>query len=174
MRQRWSVLIGIAVGMASTCAFAETGKAVIKGTAEGSEVTGTAVLQDTLGGLQVTVQVAHVPPGQHGLHIHQYGDCGEKGNAAGGHYNPSNTPHGFLPKDGPANAHAGDFGNIIVGPDGSGTLSLTLPPGVTLTGGPHSVAGRAIVLHEKTDDFGQPTGNAGGRIGCGPVLLTKD
>jgi Cu-Zn family superoxide dismutase len=34
------------------------------------------------------------------------------------------------------------------------------------------VAGRAFVLHEKADDFGQPVGNAGSRIGCGPIVLT--
>jgi hypothetical protein len=28
-----------------------------------------------------------------------------------------------------------------------------------------------VVLHEKADDFGQPTGNAGGRIGCGTIQL---
>jgi Cu-Zn family superoxide dismutase len=34
------------------------------------------------------------------------------------------------------------------------------------------VGGRAIILHEKMDDFSQPTGNAGGRIGCGTIIVT--
>ena len=38
---------------------------------------------------------------------------------------------------------------------------------------PHAVAGRAFILHEKQDDFGQPTGNAGGRIGCGKIDTTE-
>jgi Cu-Zn family superoxide dismutase len=29
-----------------------------------------------------------------------------------------------------------------------------------------------VILHEKEDDFGQPTGNAGGRIGCGVIHST--
>ena len=113
-----------------------------------------------------------VSAGTHGLHIHEAGDCSGGGSAAGSHFNPDGVSHGFLPQDGSAKAHPGDMGNIEVGQDGSGSLNLTLP-GVHLASGPYAVAGRAIVLHEKVDDFGQPTGNAGGRIGCGPIVLTK-
>ena len=174
MTRHWLVVGGVLVGMSGVSGFAETGKAAIQGTVEGSTVSGTATVVQTPAGVQVAVQVSGVAPGKHGLHIHQYGDCADQGNAAGGHYNPSNAPHGFLPSDGPERAHAGDFGNLEVGADGTGQLTLTLPPGVALTGGPHSVAGRAVILHEKPDDFGQPTGNAGGRIGCGPILLVKE
>jgi len=31
------------------------------------------------------------------------------------------------------------------------------------------VLGKSVIVHEKTDDFSQPTGNAGGRIGCGII-----
>ncbi|MBI2167628.1 MAG: superoxide dismutase family protein, partial [Candidatus Omnitrophica bacterium] len=44
-------------------------------------------------------------------------------------------------------------------------------PGLTLKEGEYAVAGRALILHEKEDDFGQPTGNAGGRIACGVIQL---
>ena len=171
--RKWGILFGIVIGLWSTCVFAEAGTAVIKGTADGSSVTGTATLSDTPAGLQVVVQVSGTPPGKHGLHIHQSGDCAEKGNAAGGHYNPDHVTYGFVPNDGLTKAHPGDLGNIDVGADGSGSLTLVLP-GIVFSGGKYSVAGRAIVLHEKVDDFGQPTGNAGSRIGCGPILLTKE
>jgi Cu-Zn family superoxide dismutase len=36
-------------------------------------------------------------------------------------------------------------------------------------GDPSSFLGRAIIVHEKADDGGQPVGNAGGRIGCGVI-----
>lgn len=171
MAERWAWVMGVLVVTGCTAASAETGTARIQATTEGSSVSGTATLADTPEGLTVSIQVAGVAPGQHGFHIHQYGDCAEKGNAAGGHYNPEGVQHGFLPKDGFTKAHAGDFGNIDVGPDGTGSLKLTLP-GLSLSGGTYSVGGRAIILHEKTDDFGQPTGNAGGRIGCGTIVLT--
>ena len=173
MNRGVGVCAGIVMGLFSSGAFAETGKAVIQATADGSSVRGTAVLADTPAGLQVSVSVTGVAPGKHAIHIHQYGTCDDHGSAAGSHFNPSNVTHGFLPTDGLAKAHPGDLGNLEVGPDGSGTLSLTLP-GVSLTGSKYSVAGRAIVLHEKVDDFGQPTGNAGSRIGCGAIVITKD
>ena len=172
MRRGQMVMAGLIIGLLAPAAWADTGKAVIRGTADGSSVSGSATLTDTAGGLQVAMQVSGVLRGKHGLHIHQYGECGDQGSAAGGHFNPDKVPHGFLPSDGLTKAHPGDMGNIEVGPDGSGSLTVVLP-GVALSGSQYSVGGRAIVLHEKTDDFGQPTGNAGGRIGCGPILLAK-
>jgi len=175
MRRLGPWVVSVVVGLSCSTVFAETGKAVIQGTSAGSKVSGTAKLTDTRQGLKVVVNVAGVPPGKHGLHIHEKGACGDQGKAAGGHFNPAKVPHGFLPKDGPTKAHAGDMGNIDVGPNGSGKLAVVLP-GVSLkgTGGTPSVDGRAIILHEKVDDFGQPTGNAGGRIGCGVIETTKE
>lgn len=149
-------------------AFAATGTADIKGTKEGSAVTGTAVLTETPEGLKVSLSLENVPPGKHGFHIHEKGACGDEGMAAGGHYNPEAAPHGFLPKDGFSHAHAGDFGNVEIASDGTGKMETVLP-GLSLTGGKYDVMGKAVILHEKEDDFGQPTGNAGGRIGCGVI-----
>jgi Cu-Zn family superoxide dismutase len=174
MSLRWVVMVGVVTGvMSGSPVCAETGQAVIQGTSEGSTVSGTATLSELPGALKVSVQVSGVAPGTHGLHIHQFGDCGNQGNAAGGHYNPEGAPHGFLPTDGFAKAHAGDFGNLEAAADGTGSIELVLT-GLSLSGGPHSVGGRAIILHEKADDFGQPTGNAGGRIGCGAIVITGD
>src|SRR3989338_1010997 len=121
--------------------------------------------------MEITIE--NVSPGKHAFHINEHGSCDEKGNAAGSHYNPENVAHGFLPKDGFTAAHAGDFGNIQAGADGSGKVELFLA-GLTLTGVQHNVTGKAVILHEKEDDFGQPTGNAGGRIGCGIITLTDE
>ena len=175
MKRSWVGLGLVLLGLGASCtsAGAETEKVIIKGTSKGSKVSGIAQLADTPSGLKVSVKVAGVQPGKHGIHIHENGDCGDAGKAAGGHFNPANTPHGFLPTDGPAKAHAGDMGNIEVGRKGKGKATVVLP-GVSLTGanGTQSVKGRAIILHEKVDDFGQPTGNAGARIGCGPIVIT--
>jgi len=152
-------------------AYASVGVATIKGTKDASAVSGDVTITETDKGIEVEVKVAGVPTGKHGFHFHEVGNCGDEGNAAGGHFNPEKTKHGFLPQDGYQNAHAGDMGNIVVTPDGTGSLKQFLP-GVYLTKEP-SIGGRAVILHDKEDDFGQPTGNAGGRIGCGVIELKE-
>ncbi len=152
-------------------ALAVTGKAQIQGTAEGSPLEGTVVLQEAEGGLNVSLTVTNIPQGRHGFHIHEFGSCADSGNAAGSHFNPDGAEHGYLPEDGFEDAHAGDFGNIEIGPDGRGSGEWLIP-GLSLVEGPYSVAGRAFIIHEKEDDFSQPTGNAGARIGCGAIVIT--
>lgn len=164
-----AVVVGAMV--AAPAFAAESGKAMIKPTREGSSIKGTAALNETADGVRVTVRINGAAPGPHAIHVHQFGECDDQGNAAGSHFNPSGAPHGFLPKDGIERAHAGDMGNIQIGENGSGSLDVTLP-GVTLANGPNSLAGRAIILHEYADNFGQPTGNAGGRLGCGAIVLS--
>src|SRR5699024_4263193 len=74
------------------------------------------VFTDLPNGTEVTVEVSglpdykpahgeHAPIGPHGFHIHENGDCevGDESDpfqGAGGHWNPTNQPHGN---------HAGDF-----------------------------------------------------------------
>lgn len=117
-------------------------------------------------GLLIEANLKNVPAGEHGFHIHEVDSCEEGGKAAGGHFNPDKTQHGYLPDDGLENAHAGDLGNISIAEDGMGSLSLTLSE-LTFDTQQYGIKGRSVILHEQKDDFGQPTGNAGGRIGCG-------
>ena len=149
------------------------GEAIIKGTALDPAIEGTATFEDTPEGLQVHIALSHVAgAGKHGIHIHAAGDCGDNGKNTGGHFNPLGVQHGLLTKDGLQGAHVGDMGNITVKDDGTAEMTTVLP-GVKLASGNLSVAGRAVILHAKEDDFGQPTGNAGGRIACGPIIVTK-
>ncbi len=167
------LVVGVVMAGSGQAFALESGKAVIHGTTEDSQVTGTAVLKMTEGGLSIVVDIEHAPPGLHGLHIHQFGTCDDAGKAAGGHYNPDAVKHGNVLKEGLNGAHAGDFGNIEIRPDGTAHLEL-MAPGLVLGGDKRSIGGRSIILHEKADDFGQPTGNAGGRIACGTIVITGD
>jgi len=142
--------------------------AELKPTVEGSPITGKVSFMETDEGLKINAVVEKAPPGKHGFHIHEKGDCSDQGNAAGGHFNPDAVPHGDVEKHGFQKAHAGDLGNIEIGSDGKGKLEKIIP-GLTLKQGKYGVVGRSVILHEKEDNFGQPTGNAGGRIACGVI-----
>ena len=173
MRKRVTSLTAAFILIAVSLAFAETGGAVIRGTEKGAKRVGLAWFRDTEQGLQVIARLKNLAPGKHGFHFHQFGYCGEKGLNAGDHFNPAGAPHGSLLKNGFGGAHAGDLGNIEVGPDGRGTLDIVIP-GLSLSGGQYSVGGRSLVVHAKEDDFGQPAGNAGARIGCGTIFLVSE
>lgn len=151
--------------------FAEKGQAHIRPTQEGKDYAGDVFFEDTPDGLKVSAELKGFVPGDHGFHIHQFGDCRDSGKAAGGHYNPEGAPHGMVMKDGFKSAHAGDLGNVSIAADGTAKLEVVVPD-LTLSSGPHSIAGRSVVVHESKDDFSQPLGNAGARVGCGEIVIT--
>lgn len=168
-----NILFVLAAALTTALWAQQTGVAAyadIMPTQASSKAAGTARLLETRSGVQVTVRLTGVPPGEHGFHVHEFGNCGAGGEAAGVHYNPLGTTHGMVVKDGVRSSHAGDMGNIVAKSDGTAELVLNLPE-VTLRAGPLSLDGRALVLHEKPDDFGQPAGNAGLRIACGVIKL---
>jgi Cu-Zn family superoxide dismutase len=133
----------------------------------GQTAAGTVNLtQMADGSVRVQVDLTGVPPGVHGFHIHEKGDCGDNGNAAGGHYNPMSTPHAAPDVD---PHHAGDFGNVTA--DASGNVRTTFTTrSITVEEGHMTAVGHAIILHANPDDLTtQPSGTAGARIACGVV-----
>lgn len=132
----------------------------------GSTATGKGAFHQTSQGVQATITVANAAPGQHGLHLHATGDCSAPdAESAGPHWDPHKAAHGAPGSP----AHAGDLGNITVGPDGTGRLQIILS-GATITPGDMSIVGKAVVLHETADDLmTQPAGNSGARIACGVI-----
>jgi Cu-Zn family superoxide dismutase len=134
----------------------------------GSKLAGKATLSEEGTGVKVQVDIENVKPGDHGSHIHEAADCtAPDAKSAGGHYNPDHHDHG-LPDA--AAKHLGDLGNIVVGKDGKGTLTIIVPDANLKPNDPHSFIGRAVIVHEKKDDGGQPVGNAGSRIGCAAIV----
>jgi Cu-Zn family superoxide dismutase len=146
---------------------------------------GTVRFSEAEGGTQVSVQVTGLPPGFHGFHVHAVGRCEPNsanpadpsmtGNflSAGGHIGAGKSDHGH---------HLGDLPILYVTESGTGSLTavtdaLTL---ADLT----DADGSAVMVHAGADNFaniperyapGGPdattrnTGDAGGRIACGPV-----
>jgi superoxide dismutase, Cu-Zn family len=117
--------------------------------------------------VRVSVYVQGLKPGsEHGLHIHEKGDCSEGGKASGGHFNPTGKPHGSFQS---GDHHAGDLPPLAAAKDGRAKIDVEVS-GLAVVPGPSSVVGRAIVVHADPDDFKtQPSGNSGTPIACGVI-----
>jgi Cu-Zn family superoxide dismutase len=134
----------------------------------GSKLTGDVKFSEKGKEVTVVVTVENAPPGDHAVHIHEKGDCSAPdAKSAGGHWNPGADQHGQW---GHEHFHLGDIGNLKVGADGKGSITLTTDKWTLGGDEKTNVEGRAIIVHEKIDDFTtQPTGNAGNRLGCAVI-----
>lgn len=137
---------------------------------EGNNIGGININSGPHGSV-ITISISRngLPPGWHGIHIHQVGDCSDVGEfkLSKGHINPSNSKHGLLNPEGP---HPADLPNIFAASDGSVKVEL-FAPGVTIGDGNGENLldsdGSAIVIHANPDDhISQPIGGAGPRIAC--------
>merc|ERR1712160_93119 len=141
----------------------------------GSSVSGIVKMSQTEGQkVKIVADIKGLTPGQHGFHIHQYGNLTEGCKTAGPHFNPAGNVHG-----GPDSEvrHVGDLGNVTAGDDGVAVYEIE-GTDVNLSG-ETSVIGRSFVVHAGIDDLGQgghelsaTTGNAGGRLACGVIGLS--
>lgn len=135
----------------------------------GSTVSGSVTFTEIEDVVSIVAEVSGAAPGLLGIHLHEIGDCSaEDFTSAGGHFNPTDAPHGG-PTD--SERHAGDFGNIEIDADGNGYLEIESDM-LRLDDSENSVIGRAVILHEAQDDLvSQPTGAAGARSACGVVVV---
>ena len=164
-------LIAIALMFTLGSAFAqEPTKAIaVLHSASGSQVTGTVTFTKMGDTVQVVADITGLKPGKHGFHIHEFGDCSAAdASSAGSHFNPTKMPHGAPDA---AERHAGDLGNLEA--DSTGKAHLELKDNMLKLSGENSILGRGAIVHEKVDDWSQPTGNAGGRVACGVIGVAK-
>jgi superoxide dismutase, Cu-Zn family len=130
---------------------------------KGNAVAGTIVLEQKDGYCQLAGEITGLTKGEHGFHVHTFGDLrAPDGASAGGHYNPDAHQHG-----GPdaAEHHQGDLGNITADANGVAKVDVKLK-GVEL----QSLLGRSLVVHKDADDLKtQPAGNSGPRIAVGVI-----
>lgn len=141
--------------------------------ASGSLVSGRLTLAPMGDGVHLGGEVGGLQPGSsHGFHIHEKGDCSAvDGSSAGGHFNPAAQSHG---RAGHGAHHAGDSDNLVADANGVARVDAHIS-GVSLGGGAaNDIAGRAIVVHAAADDYSsQPAGNAGARVACGVIRVTR-
>ncbi|RWS31276.1 Cu/Zn-superoxide dismutase-like protein [Leptotrombidium deliense] len=141
-----------------------------------SAVTGTVTFQQTGDGpVSVSGEIRGLKPGNHGFHIHEFGDNTNGCTSAGPHFNPHGKEHG-APED--ANRHVGDLGNVVA--DNNGVAKISISDKLITLNGPLTIVGRSVVVHEDVDDLGKgghelskTTGNAGGRLACGVIGVAK-
>lgn len=134
------------------------------------KASGALVIDASGDALKISGKVDGLTPGQHGFHVHEFGDCSSPdGKSAGDHFNPSGAPHAGPKAD---IRHAGDLGNLSAGEDGVAAVEITDTK--LALDGDRSIVGRSILVHEKADDLKtQPSGDSGARISCGVVGLAK-
>jgi Cu-Zn family superoxide dismutase len=129
---------------------------------------GTAELVEGPHGVLVKLRATNLEVGEHGFHIHQTGACSPDFGAAGGHYAPDGSGHGWMHPEG---YHAGDLPNIHADALGNANTDV-FTDRVTLSEGAESTLfdedGSAIIIHESPDSYAADAG-AGGRVACGVV-----
>ena len=89
----------------------------------------------------MTGKITGLKPGNHGFHIHQFGDYTGGCVSAGSHFNPHNKDHGG-PDD--TERHAGDLGNVVAGADG--VVNLDITDAQIPVDGPNCIIGRSVVV----------------------------
>ncbi|MCD0176008.1 superoxide dismutase family protein, partial [Deinococcus sp. 14RED07] len=145
------------------------------------QVRGTAIFEQQGGGVRVSVTVSGLTPGQHGMHVHEFGRCTPGVDAAtntvvafggaGGHFDPGMSRNHDDPQADNHAGHGGDLPMLTVGADGTGRASFTTAK-VSLTG-LNGVLNRSLVIHAQPDDYrSDPSGLTGARERCG--IITRD
>ena len=143
-------------------------KEVLLHDGSGAEV-GKVTLRENGQRISIRIEVHGLAAGLHGMHLHAAGRCeGPDFQSAGGHFNPTGMRHGHKNPQGP---HLGDLGNLKVGDDQKGDMTVDVSGPEARLGlkgfleaNPN---GLALVIHASQDDeTTDPTGNSGARIAC--------
>lgn len=138
---------------------------------EGNTARGTITfLMEDDSTVQVSGTISGLAPGEHGIHVHENGDCSAPdASSAGPHFNPTGAMHGG-PDAGMDQRHVGDLGNIQAGADSTAAVQIT--DNVITFEGTNSIIGKALVVHETADDLTtDPSGNSGARLACGVIQM---
>ena len=131
---------------------------------------GQVIVTETKYGLVFTPELAGLPPGLHGFHVHENPSCLPKEKdgknvpalAAGGHYDPLKTgKHGFPWGEG----HFGDLPALYVNAEGKANQPV-LAPRLKQS----DLKGRSLMVHGGGDnhaDHPAALGGGGARVVCG-------
>ena len=112
---------------------------------------GTVELEDTNEGLRIVPDLKGLPPGPHGFHVHEFGDCSSpEAKSAGSHFNPTKAKHaGHDAKQ----RHVGDLGNIEANAQGTATIDMI--DNLISFHGAHSIIGRLTPRYTRSSSPGR-------------------
>ncbi|WP_277207525.1 superoxide dismutase [Cu-Zn] SodC [Vibrio misgurnus] len=165
-----SILVAIAFFTLPAIAQENVVKMIDLGTGQS---LGTVTLSNSDYGTVFVPQLAGLPPGIHGFHVHTNASCENSmvgmnttlGGGAGGHYDPQNTEkHGYPWTNG---NHLGDLPALYVTENGQANQPV-LAPRFKM----EEVKGRSLMIHVGGDnhsDHPLVLGGGGARIVCGII-----
>lgn len=168
-------IAGCMLGLAAQTVLAESVKVPVnKISGEGvGEAIGFVLFDDDgNGGMHVTVELAGIAPGEHGMHVHENASCAPAqkdganvaGLAAGGHYDPTHAGK----HEGPGKqGHKGDLPLITADAQQNVKAMLHVPNLTT-----KDIKGRSLMIHAGGDNYSDqpaPLGGGGARIACGVI-----
>jgi len=175
MKHRTAIFVGLTLSLlTSGAALADQQVVKMRAISDqgiGAEI-GTITFTDSPEGLRLAFNLRGLPPGDHGIHVHENGSCEpmEKdgqmvaGLAAGGHFDPAHTGHHEGPN---GQGHLGDLEVMSVDVSGMDT-EITTAKRLQLK----ELRGHAIIIHVGGDNYAdtpKPLGGGGGRIACGVI-----
>lgn len=135
-------------------------------------VVGRVVIGETRYGTVFSPELAGLPPGLHGFHVHENPSCEARekdgkmvaGLAAGGHFDPAGSKQHGLPW---GSGHLGDLPALLVDTNGAATYPV-LAPRLKIS----DLKGRSLMIHAGGDnhaDHPAPLGGGGARLVCGVI-----
>jgi Cu-Zn family superoxide dismutase len=170
-----TTVLALGLWLTATAAQAATAVATVNAVDENGigAPLGTLHLKDTKRGLWIHPHLRHLPPGDHGMHVHANPSCAPgvqdgkpvAGLGAGGHLDPMKTGmHKGPMADG---GHLGDLPFLTVGANGKAHKPVVAPHLKVA-----DVIGHAIIIHAGGDNYAddpKPLGGGGPRIACAVV-----
>jgi len=136
-----------------------------------SNVKGTVTFTEEEGEVSMTAMLSGLSEGEHAIHIHEKADCSSAdGKSTGGHWNPTNTPHGKWGAE--EGYHKGDIGNFTADAEGNASVEFSTSEWCLGCDDENkNIVGKGIIVHQGVDDFtSQPSGDAGARVSCTGII----
>ena len=131
-------------------------------------VIGTISFENTPYGLLITPDLTDLPPGAHGVHLHEKPACSHQGKDAGGHFDPKKTGKHLGPY---RSGHLGDLPVLYVDSQGLANIAMLAPRLKE-----KHVNNLSLMIHAGGDNYSdepKPLGGGGPRIACGVIGLAK-